>query len=150
VQTIRSFGELGLAILYSAVHWALVVVIYLLVMQSFGGQLAELSLSDAMLVMAFTSVGSALQVPGIGGGSQLASILVFTKVFGVEPEPATAAAIVIWLVTFAAVTVVGVPLLIREGWSLGRLREAAKQEGELIDREVAGQGRVGTPGESAE
>src|SRR5262249_27381466 len=76
VQTIRSWSELALAISYSAVHWFLVLLVYLWVAHSFGGTLAALSLSDAMLVMAFTAVGSAVQVPGVGGGSQLASILV--------------------------------------------------------------------------
>lgn len=150
VQTIRSWGELALATSYSAVHWFLVLLVYLWVAHSFGGTLGGLSLSDAMLVMAFTAVGSAVQVPGVGGGSQLASILVFTKVFGVEPEPATAAAIVVWLITFASVSLAGIPLLIHEGWSLAKLRDMAKHEDEIIDREVAGDERVGTSGEPAE
>lgn len=146
-QTIHSWRELTLAVAYSAVHWFLVLLVYFWVSHSFGGRLAALSLSDAMLLMAFTSVGSTLQVPGVGGGSQIASILVFTKVFGVEPEPATAAAIVIWLITFAIVSLPGVPLLIHEGWSLGQLRQMARHEDEIIDREVRG---AATPGESAE
>ena len=150
VQTIRSWGELALAIFYSAVHWFLVLCVYYWVCRGFGGTLGSLSLSDAMLVMVFTSVGSAVQVPGVGGGSQLATILVFTKVFGVEPEPATAAAIVIWLITFASVSLAGVPLLSHEGWSLGQLREMAKHEDEMIDKEVGGDKSARTRGEPAE
>ena len=128
VQTVRTWGDLALATVYSALHWFLVLLVYLWVAHAFGGRLAELSLGDAMLVMAFTLVGSVVQLPGIGGGSQLASILVFTKVFGVEPELATAAAIVLWLITFAACALVGAPLLIHQGLSLGQLKELAKQE----------------------
>src|SRR5258708_36665384 len=52
------------------------------------------------LVMAFTLVGSAVQLPGVGGGSQVAAFLAYTAIFGVEKEPAAAAAIVMWLITF--------------------------------------------------
>jgi glycosyltransferase 2 family protein len=128
VQTIRSWGQLALAVLYSTAHWFLVLLVYLWVSHSFGGKLGSITLSDAMLVMAFTLVGSAVQVPGVGGGSQAGSIIAYTAIFGVEREPAVAAAIVLWLVSFAMCTVVGVPLLIREGWSLGELRQMAKSE----------------------
>jgi uncharacterized membrane protein YbhN (UPF0104 family) len=103
-------------------------LVYLWVSHSFGGTLANITLSDAMLVMAFTLVGSAVQVPGVGGGSQAGSIIAYTAIFGVEREPAVAAAIVLWLISFAACSLVGVPLLIREGWSLGELRRMAKSE----------------------
>jgi uncharacterized protein (TIRG00374 family) len=128
VQTIRTWGQLALAVLYSTVHWFLVLLVYLWVSHSFGGTLANITLSDAMLVMAFTLVGSAVQVPGVGGGSQAGSIIAYTAIFGVEREPAVAAAIVLWLISFAACSLVGVPLLIREGWSLGELRRMAKSE----------------------
>jgi uncharacterized membrane protein YbhN (UPF0104 family) len=128
VQTIRTWGDLALATVYSALHWVLVLFVYLWVIRAFGGALADFKLGDAMLVMAFSLVGSIVQLPGIGGGSQLASILVFTKVFGIEPELATAIAIVVWLITFAAVTVFGLPILLHQGLSLGKLKEMAEQE----------------------
>lgn len=143
VQTIRTWGDLALATIYSAMHWVLVLFVYLWVIHAFGGGLASFSVGDAMLVMAFSLVGSIVQFPGIGGGSQLASILVFTKVFGIEPELATAAAIVIWLVTFAACTVVGLPILLHQGLSLGKLKEMAEQEREQeresLDHPLAGE-----------
>jgi len=128
VQTIRSWGQLALAVLYSTVHWFLVLLVYLWVSHSFGGKLASISLSDAMLVLAFTLVGSAVQVPGVGGGSQAGSIIAYHEIFGVEMEPAVAAAIVLWLISFAMCTLVGAPLLFREGWSLGELRHMAEAE----------------------
>jgi uncharacterized protein (TIRG00374 family) len=128
VQTIRSWGQLALAVLYSTVHWFLVLLVYLWVSHSFGGKLASITLSDAMLVMAFTLVGSAVQAPGVGGGSQAGSFIAYTAIFGVQSEPALAAAIVLWLISFAMCSVVGVPLLVREGWSLGELRQMAKSE----------------------
>jgi glycosyltransferase 2 family protein len=122
VQTIKTVGDLVAAILYSALHWLLVVLVYYLVIQSFGGKLATLTFADAMMVLVFTLVGSAVQLPGVGGGAQALSIIAFTRLYGVEQEPAVAAAMVLWLVTFASCTLVGVPLLFREGWSLADLR----------------------------
>ena len=34
----------------------------------------------------------------------------------------------LWVITFAAVSIVGVPLLIREGWSMAELRRLARAE----------------------
>lgn len=130
LQAIRTFNDLLYAIVISAVHWTLIAVIYFLVAQSFGGRLAELGLSDALLVLAFTMVGSAVQLPGVGGGSQVASFLAYTVILGVDKEPAAAAAIVLWLITFAGSTVLGIPLLIKEGWSMGELRRMARAEKE--------------------
>src|SRR5258706_2429865 len=45
-----------------------------------------LSLSDAMLVLAVTLVGSLLQLPGVGGGSQAVSTIAYTKIFLVKTE----------------------------------------------------------------
>jgi uncharacterized protein (TIRG00374 family) len=120
VQTIRSWGDLFLAVCYSGLHWSTIVVIYYLIAHSFGGTLATLSIGDAMLVLAFTLVGSTVQLPAVGGGSQVASILVFTAIFQVETEAATVASLVLWVITFASCSLVGVPLLIGEGFSLGR------------------------------
>lgn len=130
---IQSLGDLVAAISYSAVHWTLVATIYVWVAWSFGvadQQLGRMGFSGAMLVLAFTMVGSTLQLPGVGGGSQVASFLAYTGVFGVEKEPAAAASIVLWLITFAASSLAGAPLLIREGWSMGELRQLARAEAE--------------------
>ena len=97
-------------------------------------------MGDAMLEMAYTLVGSAVQLPGVGGGSQVASFLAYTAIFGVESEPAAAASVVLWLITFAACSLAGVPLLIHEGFSLGKLREMAEHEKEAAVEGAARQG----------
>jgi uncharacterized protein (TIRG00374 family) len=140
VQTIRTWSDLAASIFFTVTHWFLVLFIYLWVSHSFGGALGAISMGDAMLVMAFTLVGSAVQLPGVGGGSQLASFLAYSTIFGVEKEPAAAAAIVLWLISFAAVSLAGVPLLIHEGFSLGKLREMAKHEKEAAGESAARQG----------
>lgn len=128
VQAIRTWRELVLAVLYSVLHWAGVTFIYVWISHSLGGRLSAIGFGDALLILAFTLVGSAIQLPGVGGGSQVACFLAYTAVFGVEKEPAAAAAILVWLITFAGVSLAGVPLLIHEGMSIGELRRMAKDE----------------------
>jgi glycosyltransferase 2 family protein len=130
VQTIRNWGDFALSIFYSTVHWMLIFFVYLWITRAFGGSLSRLTYGDAMLVMAFTLAGSAVQLPGVGGGSQVAAFLAYTAIFGVEKEPAAAASIVLWLITFAVVSVVGAPLLVHQGLSLGKLKELAEHEKE--------------------
>jgi len=145
VQTIKTVGDLVAAIFYSALHWLLVVLVYYLIMQAFGGKLATLTFADAMMVLVFTMVGSAIQLPGVGGGAQALSIIAFTKLYGVEQEPAVAAAMVLWLVTFASCTLVGVPLLFREGWSLGDLRRMEDVNVEKEQAVTGGSKKIAAP-----
>ena len=130
VQILRTWSQFTLAVAYSAVHWLLVLLVYFCVSRSFGGRLGAISIREATLVMAITLVGSIIQLPAVGGGTQLAAILAYTTFLGVEKEPATAAAIILYLITFGACSLVGAPLLAHEGLSLGKLRELAEQEKE--------------------
>jgi len=150
LHAIRTWGDLARAIFYSAVHWALVAGIYLLVARSFGDDFSHFNYPSAMLLLSVTMLGSVLQLPGVGGGAQLASFIAFTTIFGIDPEPAAAAAIVLWLVTFGASLLVGVPMLLREGWSLGELRKLAREEAAAEESgELIGVGSTATAPENA-
>ena len=137
VQTIRTWGDLASALIVSAVHWVLVIAIYYLVARGFGGPFATLTFQDAMMVLVFTLIGSVVQLPSVGGGSQALTILAYTSVFNIDKEPAVAAAMVLWLITFAACTLVGVPILLREGWSIRELRQLSAHEDEEIDAGIS-------------
>jgi glycosyltransferase 2 family protein len=136
VQTVKTWGDVFAAVLLSMVHWAMVVLCYYLVQKSFGGRLGTLTYTDAMVILVFTLVGSAVQLPGVGGGAQALSIVAFTKLYGVGQETAVAAAMVLWLVTFASCCLAGVPILFREGFSLGELKRMRKEEDAEIDAEM--------------
>src|SRR3984893_12572232 len=128
VQTIRTWKDLILATVYSGLHWFVVALVYYWVSHSFTGTLHTLGLADSLLVLAFTLVGSTIQLPGIGGGSQAGAIIAYTTIFGVEREPALAAAMVLWAITFAGCSILGVPMLIHEGWGLRELKRMAAEE----------------------
>jgi len=128
LQGIRTWSDLGVLVAYTVVHWLLIILVYFWVAHAFGGTLAGLSFGAATLVLGFTAVGSAAQLPGVGGGAQFATFLSLTLVFGIEKEPAAVMAVVVWLVSFASCCLAGVPLLFREGWSIGELRRMARSE----------------------
>ena len=130
LQAIRTFSDFGAIVFWTAVLWTVETLTYLWIAQAFGGAFAhsEMNFPGAMLLLAVTLVGATLQLPGIGGGAQVASFIALTTIFGVEQEPAAAIAVVLWLITFAASALVGVPLLIHEGLSMGELRRLAEAE----------------------
>lgn len=130
LQAIRTPSDLLIAVIYTAAHWGLVTLTYLWIARAFASAFvqSDVTFPGAMLLLAVTLVGSVLQLPGVGGGAQVASFIGLTTIFGVEQEPAAAIAIVLWLITFAASIVVGVPLLIHEGLSMGELRNLARAE----------------------
>jgi uncharacterized protein (TIRG00374 family) len=132
LQAIRTMSDLWAAIGFTAAHWVLAVLIYMWVSQAFSSAFvhSDMNFWGAMLLLAVTLVGSVLQLPGIGGGAQIASIVALTAIFGVMQEPAIAIAAVLWVITFAGCTLAGIPLLIHEGMSLGELRKLARAEAE--------------------
>jgi uncharacterized protein (TIRG00374 family) len=130
LQAIRTWGDLITAVLLTAIHWVFIVLIYHWILASFGGKLATLNLRDAMLTLACAMLGSLLQLPVVGGGAQVGSFLAMKFFLGVDEEPAIVAAATLWLVTFASCTLVGIPLLLREGMSLGELRRMTRDSAE--------------------
>lgn len=144
LQAIRTPADTWMAIFYTAAHWCLAALIYLGVAKAFPADFptTEMNFSGAMLLLAVTLVGSVLQLPGVGGGAQIAAFIGLTKIFGVEQEPAIAIAVTLWIITFAGSTLAGVPLLIHEGLSMGELRKLAREEAEA---EEAGQ-HISVPG----
>lgn len=136
VQTVKTWGDLASAVFLSIIHWLLVAACYYVIIKGFTGRLGTLTFADAILVLVFTLVGSAVQLPGVGGGSQALSIIAFTRLYGVSQESAVAAAMVLWLVTFAACCLAGIPILLKEGLSLGQLRRMRVEEDKEIDAEM--------------
>jgi glycosyltransferase 2 family protein len=125
LQGIRTGTDLVALIGYTAIHWFLVACCYLWIAHGFGGKLASLSLASSILLLVFSMLGSAVQLPGVGGGAQIATFLALTVTFGIETEPAAVTSIMLWLITFASCCFVGLPLLLREGWSMGELKQMA-------------------------
>lgn len=109
-------------LVYTFIEWFLVACSFLAVFRAFPAT-ANLGWSDILVFMGFVSFGSAIQIPGIGGGMQLAAILVLTELFGLSLEVSTGLAIVIWATSFVVIVPFGLALALHEGIRLGSLRE---------------------------
>ncbi len=98
--------------------------------------LFDLDVGHTLLLMGFSMVGSVVQLPAVGGGSQLAVIGALQVIYGIPPELAVSCGILLWLVTFMAVIPVGLVLAHREHLSLRKVSREAHEEEEL-DRRAA-------------
>jgi uncharacterized protein (TIRG00374 family) len=111
--------------------WWSIALAYSEVAQAYGAVLQEMTVSRVLLLIGSSMVGSVLQLPGVGGGSQLAIIEVLDKVFEVPRELAVSCGILLWLVTFMAIAPAGLILAHRERLSLRKISEEAEHEGEI-------------------
>jgi hypothetical protein len=125
LETISDLASFLQLFFLSLVMWILVGLSYWLVIHSYGDLLAELGPASVVLLMIAAMFGSLVQLPGVGGGSQLATIEVLNHLFGVPHELAVSCGMLIWVATFMTVIPMGLLLARREHVSL---RQVAAQE----------------------
>jgi len=103
-------------------------------------RLHEMSLPDVLLVMGASMVGSVAQLPGVGGGSQLAVVsLLSSRIFASEPynigpELALSCGMMLWLVTFMSVIPAG---LVLAHFNRISLRAVSEESEEVAEEEIA-------------
>jgi glycosyltransferase 2 family protein len=136
-QKVREFGQgldtisgpvsLLMLALVSVGMWYVIALAYQEVTHSYGVPSLEIPVSQLLILMGSSMVGSMLQLPAVGGGSQMATIAALSTVFDVPPEMAASCGILLWLVTFAAVIPAGLALAHRERLSLRTLSQESHQ-----------------------
>jgi hypothetical protein len=130
-QKVREFG-MGLNTIHgptsflaltlvSVGMWYMIALAYHEVTHSYGIDALEIPVSQLLILIFASMLGSMLQLPAVGGGSQMATIATLSSVFDVPPEMAASCGILLWLVTFAAVIPSGLLLAHREKLSLREL-----------------------------
>jgi uncharacterized protein (TIRG00374 family) len=128
LDTIHSpFAFLQLCAL-SILLWWIIALAYLQVTHAYGTALAQMTVSKVLLLMGSSMLGSLIQLPGVGGGSQLATISALQHIFQASHELAASCGILLWLATFVAVVPVGLLLAHRERLSLRKLSEETEEE----------------------
>jgi hypothetical protein len=136
-QKVREFG-MGLNTIHGPMSliwltlvsvgmWYIIALSYQEVTHSYGVDALEIPVSQLLILMGSSMVGSMLQLPAVGGGSQMATIATLSSVFDVPPEIAASCGILLWLVTFAAVVPVGLVLSHHERLSLRKLSVESHQ-----------------------
>jgi uncharacterized protein (TIRG00374 family) len=108
----------------SILMWWVIALAYKEVTHAYGMPMDTMSTTKVLLLMGSSMIGSMVQLPGVGGGSQLATISALDHIFHIVPKEVTVSCgIMLWLVTFAAVVPVGLLLSHHERLSLRKLSE---------------------------
>jgi hypothetical protein len=116
----------------SVLMWWFIALAYKEVTHAYGAPMDAMSVTKVLLLMGASMIGSLVQLPGVGGGSQLATISALDHVFDIVPkELAVSCGIMLWLVTFVAVVPVGLLLSHHERLSLRKLSEETAQAEEV-------------------
>lgn len=90
--------------------------------------LANMDVPHVLLLMGFSMIGSVVQLPAVGGGSQLAVISALQVIYGIPPELALSCGILLWLVTFMSCVPVGLAFAHQGHLSLRKLSKASHED----------------------
>jgi uncharacterized protein (TIRG00374 family) len=123
-DTLAFFQIIGVSLLM----WSCIALAYLEVTHAYGAVLQHMTISKILPLMGSSMVGSLIQLPGIGGGSQLGTISALQHIFRVPHELAASCGILLWVVTFVSVVPAGLLLARWERLSLRKLSEETEQE----------------------
>jgi uncharacterized membrane protein YbhN (UPF0104 family) len=126
VESTRKATVLARIGLYTMLEWFLIAISFYWLLQS-SPFTRHLSFLDTLVVLGFVSFASVLQIPGVGGGAQIVSVLVLHQLFDVAIEPATAMAMLMWAVGFALVTPAGLLWAARSGLGFRQIAAAAQE-----------------------
>jgi uncharacterized protein (TIRG00374 family) len=114
VESTRSQKAMLVVVWYTVLEWATIALTTFCVMRAFGGAL-RFGWLDVLIFLGFLAFGAVVQIPGVGGGMQVVSVLVLTELFRVPLEISTSVALVLWFISFVVVVPLGVALALHEG-----------------------------------
>jgi hypothetical protein len=120
---------------YTAGEWAVILLGIACLFWAYPAT-SQLGFRDALIFTGFVAFGGLVQIPGIGGGVQIVSILILNEFFSVPLEAATALAIVLWFVTLVVIVPIGLTFAFHEGLNWRQFREL---EHEAVERAHAPQ-----------
>jgi hypothetical protein len=108
-------------LLWSVLEWVVIVGCYWCIFQA-SPDTAQFRIMDVLIFVGFVSFGAVVQIPGIGGGMQLVSVVVLTELFQFSLEVSSGLAVVLWVITFVVVVPFGLALAFHDGIQWRRLR----------------------------
>ena len=127
LETIQDLASALQLVGVSFVMWLLIAFAYYAVTHAYPGELQLLTLPHEIVLMGSSMVGSMLQLPAVGGGSQLATISMLSSGFHIEHELAVSCGMLLWATTFMSVIPMGLLLARREHVSIRAISEAEEK-----------------------
>jgi uncharacterized protein (TIRG00374 family) len=126
LNVIDSVADFGMAGLLSLALWIVIAVAYVLVMKAFPAPVHTLTPAHTIVLMGFSIAGSALPIPG--GSGAWAGNSIALQLFGITPELAASAGLLLWLITTMSVVPPGLIYAKVEGISLGQMARRSEAE----------------------
>jgi uncharacterized membrane protein YbhN (UPF0104 family) len=127
MSSTQSGRQVGLLLLWTLIDWALIAAGTIALFRSLPTT-AGFGTIEAMMFLGFAAFGGAVQIPGIGGGTQVAAVLVLTELLGMNLEAATGVAILFWALGFVLIVPIGLALMVHDGIKLRSLRHLGEAE----------------------
>ena len=121
MQSTRSTAFTLLLVTYTVVEWLVIATAFFCIFRAFPAT-SHLGVTDVVIVLGFVAFGSAIQIPGVGGGMQIATVLALTEFFGIGFEVASGIALVLWIISFVSIVPIGLGLAFHEGIRWRNLR----------------------------
>lgn len=126
LQTIHDLVSAMQLVVASLVMWILIMFAYYAITHAYP-QMADMSMAREVVLMGSSMVGSMLQLPAVGGGSQLATIGMLSAGFHVEHELAVSCGMMLWAITFMSVIPTGLAIARHEHVSIRAVAEAEEK-----------------------
>lgn len=126
LESTKSHTFVLLLVAYTLLEWAIIAGCYICIFRAFP-QTAHFGIIDVLVFLGFVALGSSLQIPGIGGGMQVVSVLVLTELYGLGLEAASGVTLVVWMITWVVIVPVGLILSFTEGLQWSKLRRVERE-----------------------
>lgn len=88
---------------------------------------SDLGFTDVAAFWGLVSFGAIVQLPGVGGGMQLASVFVLTELFRMPLDQATGFSLLLWACTSLIALPIGLPLAFYSGLNFQKLRRIGRE-----------------------
>ncbi len=121
VDCTRDARSLTLLLGYTGLEWAIIVASCGALLRGFPVT-QQLGAMDVLVLLGFASLGSVVQVPGLGGGTQVATMVALTKIYDVPLEAASGVAVLFWVVSSLAIVPFGLACAFHEGLNWSKLK----------------------------
>jgi len=126
VESTRNRKSVLLLTGYTVLEWVVIAACTYCVMKAFGSAV-QFGWIDVLIFLGFGSFGALIQIPGVGGGVQVVSVLILTELFSLPFEVAASVAVTIWIITFVIVVPIGIVFALHEGVHWSRLRQVGRE-----------------------
>ena len=127
-EALRSTSAVTTLITYSVMEWIVIGMAFYSIFQAFPAT-ARLSPTEVVVTLGFVSFGAAIQIPGIGGGMQVAAIFVLTELYQLTFEEASGVSLALWLVNYCSVVPLGLILAFKEGLNWNKIKNIEEEVG---------------------